>query len=140
MGAKSGKNMEKILEKEDIKIKKSKTLPIITEKSDKENLIWLDYNVGNEENSFYLNELSTSDKFKNICTFQKTKECIKKLKTIQFEKTKIIISGALSKEFFMQFENEIDKMKICPKIIIFTSKKKVNLIKENIISLDKFFI
>ena len=139
MGSKSGKNMGKIDEK-DIKIKKSKTLPIKTEESkDKVNLIWLDYNISNAENSFYLNELSISHKFKNIFTFQKTKDCIKKLKRIQFEKTKIIVSGALSKEFFIQFENEIDKIKICPKIIIFTSKNKLDLIKANIISLDKFF-
>ena len=140
MGAKSGKILKTLPEQEDMKLKKSKTLPNNFEKpQNKENLIWLDYNVGNAENSFYLKEIGIINKFK-LFTFQKTEDCITKLKTIKFEKTTIIVSGGLSKEFFMEFQNKIDTIFLCPIIIIFTSKSKLNLIKANIISLDKFYL
>ena len=139
MGAKSGKNLKSILQQNNVEIKKSNTLPNKLEKfKNKENLIWLDYNVGNAEDSFYLKQIGINNKFK-IFTFQKTKDCINKLKMIQFEKTTIIISGVLSKEFFIEFESEINKIKVCPIIIIFTSKREINLIKANLINLDKFF-
>ena len=60
------------------------------------------------------------------------------MKEIEFIKTYIIVSGSLSKDFFIEFEKLIDEIKVCPIIIIFTSTKKLNLIKKNIISLDKF--
>ena len=73
----------------------------------------------------------------NLSIFTNVKECISKLKYINFVKTFIIISGSISKDFFIEFEKVIGEIKVNPIIIIFTSSKKVKLIKKNIISLSK---
>ena len=58
------------------------------------NIIWLDSNIDNKENTKYRKELELSGYFKLIC-FKDIKESIDYLKTIQFIETKIIISGKL---------------------------------------------
>ena len=140
MGAKSGKNKGKIKEPENPDDFEKQNLDdnTLIKNEPKEYLFWLDYNIGNAENSFYLEMIGITHKFK-LFTFQKVKDCIDKLKTIEFEKTTLIVSGGLSKEFFIEFEKEINEFKICPLILIFTSKSKLNLIRANIISLDKFY-
>jgi len=102
-----------------------------------ENLIWLDPNVNNAENLVYQKEIKNLNKFK-LFPFLKTKDCLLKLQDIKFEKTYILVSGSLSREFFEELEKIINEILICPLIIVFTSTKKLNLIKKNILSLDKF--
>ena len=101
------------------------------------NLIWLDHNINNEENSAYQKNILKLKKYK-FFPFSQVKDCIEKLKALKFEKTYIIISGSLSREFFIEFEKVINTIKICPVIMIFTSKNKMNLIKTNIIKLDSY--
>ena len=102
-----------------------------------EKLIWLDPNVNNRENLFYQIILLNSRKFE-LFTFTETKDCIEKLKAIEFIKTYIIINHSKLREFFIEFEKIINSIKICPEIIIFTSQNKLNLIMKNIYNLDKF--
>ena len=102
-----------------------------------ENILWLDKKVNEAENSIYQSLLIEKKRFK-LSTFTDIKDCISKLKQIKFEKTYLLISGALSKEFFIEFEKIIGEIKINPIIIIFTSSRKLKLIKQNILSLDNF--
>ena len=102
-----------------------------------ENILWLDPNVDNEENKCYQELINEMNKF-NLFLFKETNDIISKLETIAFEKTYILLSGSLSEEFFKEFEKIINEIKICPIIIIFTSKNKFNLIKKNILGLEKF--
>ena len=97
----------------------------------------MDKNVNNKENSFYQELIIKMEKFE-LKTYVITKKLISELKKINFEKTYIIISGSISQEFFIEFEKVIGEIKINPIIIIFTSKKNFNLIKKNIISLNRF--
>ena len=101
------------------------------------NLLWLDSNVNNSENSLYQKIIKKNPHIK-LLTFIDTIACINQLKEINFEKTVIIISGSLSREFFIEFQKIINIIKVIPVIMIFTSKTKLELIKKDIISLDKF--
>ena len=101
------------------------------------NLIWLDKNVNNNENKFYQAAIKEMGIFE-LFTYTEVKDCLSKLKEINFKKTYIIISGNLSKEYFMQFEKVINNIQVCPEIMIFTSREKFNQIKKNIINLDNF--
>ena len=139
MGNKGNKHKNKKPVEYTPSIQKSKTIYKKTNLSDvvKDNLIWLDAQVKNVENEYYQEEILNLNRFE-LFTFTKIKDCISKLKEIEFKKTYIIISGSLSTDFFIEFEKIINEIKICPIIIIFTSPKTLNLIKKNIISLDKF--
>ena len=118
--------------------KKSKEEKLKEEKpKQKIHAFWLDKNVNNNENSFYQELIIKMEKFE-LKTYEITKKLISELKKINFEKTYIIISGSISQEFFIEFEKVIGEIKINPIIIIFTSKKNFNLIKKNIISLNRF--
>ena len=102
-----------------------------------ENLIWLDKNVYSEENLFYQSIIVDSNRFK-LYVFTSVEESIKQLKKIKFVKTYIVVSGSLSRDFFIEFEKIINEVLLCPTIIIFTSKKSFNLIKKNILNLENF--
>ena len=102
-----------------------------------ENIIWLDKNVNNEENTKYQNYIRSLNKYE-LSIFTEIPDCLQKLKELDFEKTYIMISGSISKEFFSEFEKIINDIKICPMILIFTSKERIDMIKNNIISLDSF--
>lgn len=103
----------------------------------KENVLWLDFNVNNEENSKYQDIIIKMNKF-YLFVFTETKKCLLILKEIRFIKTYIIISGSKSEEFFKEFEKIIGEIKVNPIIIIFTSTITLNSIKTNIMNLDKF--
>ena len=131
------KQQKTIKNKEDVNdlLKKQKTNKLYNDYN--ENILWLDKNVNNWENSFYQSLIMEKNTFK-LSTFTEIKDCISKLKQIKFEKTYILLSGSISKDFFIEFEKIIGEIKINPIIIIFTSEEKLNLIKKNILSLDKF--
>ena len=131
------KQQKTIKNKEDVNdlLKKQKTNKLYNDYN--ENILWLDKNVNNLENSFYQSLIMEKNTFK-LSTFTEIKDCISKLKQIKFEKTYILLSGSISKDFFIEFEKIIGEIKINPIIIIFTSEEKLNLIKKNILSLDKF--
>ena len=88
------------------------------------NVIWIDSNIDNAENSKYRKELESFGYLKLIC-FKDTNEAIDYLKTIQFIETKIIISGKLYIEFIKLFIEYLRNINVIPKIIIFTNKKEL---------------
>ena len=62
------------------------------------NIIWIDSNVDNYENSGYLKELKAYSFFKIKC-FKNVNEAINKIKKIEFEETNIILNGKLYIKF-----------------------------------------
>ena len=108
-------------------------------KSYKENILWLDKKVNNKENTKYQDIIIKMNKF-NLFPFTETKKCIILLKEIHYVKTYIIISGSISKEFFVEFEKIIEEINVKPIIIIFTSTAQLNKIKNNAIALDKYSV
>ena len=116
------------------------------EKYQKANILWVDKNVNKGENMDYQNELKEINQIK-LFPFTNINDCITKLKEIEFEKTFIIISGSLSLNFFkeMKKKENINKIKVIPEIIIFTSYNrfeqiKINSYNENFILFDNNLI
>ena len=89
----------------------------------KVNILWLDAKINNEQNMEYQKEIK---KIKGVIfkPFTEIKECIKIIKEIRYEKTFIIISGSILKDFYEKFENIINEIEILPEILIFTSHKR----------------
>ena len=87
------------------------------------NVIWIDPNIKNEENTKYKKELEKIGNIK-LKSFVKVNDAINHLKTIKFQETKIIISGKVFFEFVQLFQENILDMRVVPKIIIFTSNKE----------------
>ena len=102
----------------------------------KANLLWVDPKVKEQENTNYQEILSKIPQI-SLKKYTNIGETIINLKNINFEKTFIIVSGSFSKEFFISLGEIINELKVAPKIIIFTSEEFI-LIKQNILSLDKY--
>ena len=85
------------------------------------NLIWLDSNVNNSENTIYQNLIKKVSQIK-FYTFTEINKCIQKLIKINYEKTFVLVSGTLSKKFFTEIEKIKNQLKVMPIIMIFTSK------------------
>ena len=102
------------------------------EKYQEVNILWIDENVNKGENMDYQNELKELNQIK-LFPFTNINDCITKLKEIKFEKTFIIISGSLSLDFFKEIKKKenINKIKVIPEIIIFTSYNRFEQIKIN---------
>ena len=83
------------------------------------NLIWIDENLDTTENTTYISELKTNKSFK-LETFKKIDDSFKYLKTLNFEETKIIISGRLYSKFVQDFKKTLKGSKVLPKILVFT--------------------
>ena len=89
----------------------------------KTNVIWLDENLDNEVKRNYIKELRSFGSLK-FDSFKKLDKAIKQLKKLEFEETKVIISGELFNEFVSKFKENITEMCIAPKIMIFAEDKK----------------
>ena len=100
----------------------------------KTNLIWIDVNYDNKENTSYLKEFKKIKTLKIKC-FKDNDEAIKYIKAIKFEETTIIISGSLYTKFIEKFKENITDIYIIPKIVVFT-KNKEDFIKYNGKNLD----
>ena len=81
-------------------------------------LLWVDANVNNNENLYYQNMLKRINSIK-LFTFTDINTFINKLIKIEFEKTMILVSGSLSSDLFNEIENNLDKILVFPKIMIF---------------------
>ena len=84
------------------------------------NVVWVDPNVDNEENTTYLNDLKTIENTRISC-FKNVNDALIFIKTLKFCETKIIISGKLYSNFIEKFEENLTDIYIIPKIVIFTS-------------------
>jgi len=86
-----------------------------------ENVIWIDPNVDNSENTGYLEDLNALGY--NVKCFKNVDDAMDIIKSIKFESTKIIISGRLYIQFIKKFLDEMNNLYVIPKIIIFTRQK-----------------
>ena len=87
------------------------------------NVIWIDANIDNVENSKYISELKTIGSLR-LRLFKNVDKAIQHMKFIDFNETKVIISGRLYSEFVQSFKENIIDMCVAPKIIIFTGSKE----------------
>ena len=83
------------------------------------NVIWIDPNINNEENTKYCNEL-ISKKSLILKKCDNVNDAIVYMKGIKFVETKVIVSGKLYSELIEKFKKNILDMCIAPKIIVFT--------------------
>jgi len=95
--------------------------PSIMPKNNPKNVIWIDPNIDNQENTGYLEYLKT---IANTKSFKNVNKALDFIKTIKFSETNIIISGSLYAEFIEKFEENLTDIFIIPKIIVFTSNKE----------------
>ena len=102
------------------------------------NVIWIDPNIDNEENTKYIKELQDINCF-NIRYFKNVVDAITLIKSIRFIETNIIISGSLYSEFVEKFKENIKDIFIIPKIIIFTLNKEKFLENYQNINSNSFF-
>ena len=86
------------------------------------NLIWVDSNIDNEENSAYL-EILKNYVFLKVKYFKEVDEAINKIKEFEFIEIIIIISGRLYIKFIENFKKNLKDIYIIQKIIIFTGSK-----------------
>ena len=86
-------------------------------------IIWIDREIYNEENQGYVKDLEQLG-YKKLRLFEKIGEALDYMKSIQFEETKIIVSGRLFNEFINIFKANILDICFMPKIIVFTGNKK----------------
>ena len=87
------------------------------------NVIWIDREINNQVNQRYVKDLEELG-YKRLRLFEKVSNAIEHMKSIKFEETKIIVSGALFSEFINAFKENIRDMYFAPKIIVFTANKK----------------
>ena len=95
----------------------------------KDELIWIDKNVNNDENNGYKKEIKKLMKV-NLSCFTNVSEAMEYLKKIEFARTYIICSGGLYPSFIIEFKSNINDLMICPKMIIFCGDK-VAYLKRN---------
>ena len=86
------------------------------------NLIWIDANVDNEENTEYTKLLESINSLK-LRIFKNVDDAINLMENICYEETKVMVSGRLYPEFVAKFKENIIYMRISPKIIVFTGDK-----------------
>ena len=109
-------------------------------------IIWIDKNIGNQENQQYLGDLKSSGaksinnvktnalnnglhmnreplnkKKYDIQEFIEIDKAIEYIKTIRFVETIIIVSGSYLSEFMKQFKANIRHIYIIPRIVVFTN-------------------
>ena len=97
-------------------------------------LVWIDARVNEKDNKDYRDKIKKFMKIK-FSSFEKVKEGIEYLKTIEFIPTYILCSGRLYPEFIKIFKTQINEFSICPRIIIFCGNKK-DYLKKNKDNLD----
>ena len=86
-------------------------------------LFWIDANSNNQENNIYKLYLKENyDKY-NVTAFESVEPSIEKILKLSFEELFVIVSGRLYKDFINQIMNNLPKIKVVPKIIIFTGDK-----------------
>ena len=90
------------------------------------NVIWINSNIENEEYKKIMKELE-SIWYLKFKSFKNVKEAISYLKIIEFVETKVIVNEELYIEFIDNFINNLNDIKIIPKIIIFSKQKELFL-------------
>ena len=89
-------------------------------------VIWIDKNINNPENKAFIQKLE-SLKYIKLYPVNEVPKAINILKQIRFLQTYIITSGLFYKEFIQSYRKEFKRLRVLPKIIIFTSNSKIFL-------------
>ena len=97
-------------------------------------IIWIDQNIYNQENMIHYQDLYktlqlyTNNYNYNLYLCTNVESSINFIKTVKFIETFIIVSGSLYLSFIDQFKQNLIKICIVPKIVIFTSdNNRLNL-------------
>ena len=103
-------------------------------------IIWLDPNIDSDENQKNFEKLNKINNVQ-VSRIKNINETIKKLITILFEETYIIVNGKLYEDFIMEFEDNKNNICFIPKIIIFTENNNefLNSIKNKNFINDPFY-
>ena len=91
----------------------------------KDNIIWIDSKINNEEIIFCKSEVEKQASLEGIQCVDNIPEAIKYLKKLKFVKAIIICNGGLFPKFIEIFKENINEFMLCPKIIIFTEDKDI---------------
>ena len=103
-------------------------------------VIWIDENIDNEENVKYIKDITSNNSFK-VKAFKNINDAIKYIINLNFQETKVIVSGRLYSEFIKVFKLYLNEIFVVPKIIVFTGNKEkfIEYNKEYLNSENKFF-
>ena len=85
-------------------------------------LIWIDYNIDNGENTIYqkmLKEILSYKGFKTII------DGINEIKKIKFKKVMLMLTSSIFYDFIPIFEREKNTIFCCLNVIVFTRKEKI---------------
>ena len=91
-------------------------------------LIWIDSNIRTSQIDGFINQIKAVGKYK-LFTYEKLKEGFNELLSINFNPTKVILSGEYFEEFFKMIKNNLKKLKVIPEVIIFSDKKNIDKIR-----------
>ena len=86
-------------------------------------LIWIFSRIENIDRLKCIEEFKTF-KFHEMYSFTKIEDAIEKIKELNFVPTFIIASGKIYIKFIKEFDKNLEKIKIIPKIIIFEKNKE----------------
>ena len=87
------------------------------------NVLWIDSHIDDPSGSLYVSELKSISSLK-LSLFKDVEEAINYMKSIEFQKTIVIVSGKLYSELVKKFKENIKDMHVAPKIIVFTADKE----------------
>ena len=96
------------------------------------NLIWIEPKIEKEEEyDEYLQRVKSVVKYK-LFTYTKPEGGINEINKVKFEDTTIIVSGNILDKFFVLLAQNLKKLYIIPKILVFSESKKIDEIKKNL--------
>ena len=84
-------------------------------------LIWIDYNINNQENSIYQGMLKSILPFKGVNNLI---DGINEIKKIKFKKVILMLSKSMFIDFIPKFQEEKNKICCCLNVIVFTQQTK----------------
>ena len=104
----------------------------LNQKNVVKNLIWIEPKIEKEEEyDEYLQRVKSVVKYK-LFTYTKPEGGINEINKVKFEDTTIIVSGNILDKFFVLLAQNLKKLYIIPKILVFSESKKINEIKKNL--------
>ena len=91
-------------------------------------LIWIDSNIRTLQFDELINQIKAVGNYK-LFPYDKVEEGFNELLSINFNPTKVILSGEYFEEFFKMIKNNLKKLKVIPEVIIFSDKKNIDKIR-----------
>ena len=106
-----------------------------------ENVIWIEPDLETYENMKNNNDLKNISNSLNFQSFKQVDKAIEHLKSIKFQETYIIIRDKIFSELIKYFKENLELIYVIPKIIIFSTDKKIllKIIKNSKIKKINFF-